>query len=693
MEIVSQYSLWWMLPIVLLSLALSTLLYYRNARESFPIWVNLILGFFRFTVFALLGFLLLSPMLKSWKTEVQKPIILFLQDESQSIALNEDSTFYRNDYPNQVESMIADLQSGYEVKTFSFGDKQFPKIPFAYQAMSTDISGALSAVYEQYGHMNIGAVIMATDGINNKGQSPYYAAQKMKFPIYFIGLGDTLEKSDLMINRQAYNKTVFLGNKFPIEVEVVASKADGEKTELQLLHNGKVIDRKKITIKSNNQKDVIRFYPEAKVSGLQSYTLRLRSIDKEVNKQNNSVRIFINVIDSKQKILMLYDSPHPDIAAIKAAIEHFENYEIEVEQFNKFTKNIKAYNLIILHQLPNASNASLRHLQAIKSARMPYLLILGEKTNIRYLNSLHMGLEIQVNRMIMNTVTPILNSNFAAFSLSKDLQGSIANFPPLSSPYGKYNVSKAIQPLFKQQIGSVKTEIPLIGVSNQSGWRSGYIMGEGIWRWRLHDYARFDNHEIFDELIGKLVRYLSLVKEQSAFDLEVKKQFEAYEEVIFDAVLYNASYEPVIDFEIEMTIKDENGKEYQYSFSKRDSSYFLNAGSFNSGIYDYKAKVAMGGKSVVRKGSFTVSASNREAMQLTADHHLLNMIAIEHDAKVFDVNQIGQIAQEISEREDIVNIQYNRLKYSDLIDVKWLMMIIVLLLAVEWFVRKQMGSY
>ncbi len=693
MEIVTQYSLWWMLPIVLIALGLSALLYYRNARESFPTWVNFSLGFFRFVVLSSLGFLLLSPMLKSWKTEVQKPIILFLQDQSQSIRLNADSTFYKNAYPKQMESMIAELQNQYEVKAFSFDKNLNNSVSYQFDGLSSNMAGSMKSIYQQYAHLNIGALIIATDGIYNQGQNPYYIAQKMKFPIYFIGLGDTLIQSDLLINRQAYNKTVFLGNKFPIEVEAIACKAQGEQTELQLIHNGKIVERKKIQIKSENQKNVIRFYPEAKTKGLQSYTLRLKSIDKEVNTKNNSVRIFINVIDSKQKILMLYDSPHPDIAAIKSAIEHFENYEIEVAQFNKFNKSIKGYNLVILHQLPNASNASLRQLQKIKQARMPFLMILGAKSNLRNLNSLHLGLEIQNKRMSMNTVSPILNSSFAAFSLSKDLQGTIANFPPLSSPYGKYRVSKSIQPLFYQQIGSVKTEIPLIGLSNQSGWRSAYIMGEGIWRWRLHNYARFDNHEIFDELIGKMVRYLSLVKEQSEFDLQVKKQFEESEEVVFDAVLYNASYEPITDFEIDLTIKDENNKEYQYNFSKRDSSYFLNAGSFATGIYHYQAKTNMGGKLVVRKGSFTVSANSREAMQLTADHHLLNMIASEHQAKVFDKNQIGQIAQEISQRDDIVSLQYNRLKYSDLIDVKWLLAIIVLLLAVEWFVRKQMGSY
>jgi hypothetical protein len=69
------------------------------------------------------------------------------------------------------------------------------------------------------------------------------------------------------------------------------------------------------------------------------------------------------------------------------------------------------------------------------------------------------------------------------------------------------------------------------------------------------------------------------------------------------------------------------------------------------------------------------------------------MIASEHQAKVFDKSQMNQIANEVSEREDIVSIQYNRLKYSDLIDLNWLLAIIILFLTVEWFVRKQMGSY
>ncbi len=693
MEIVTQYSLWWMLLVVLLSLVLSALLYYKNPRDHFPIWVNIILGVFRFTIFSLLGFLLLNPMLKSWKTEIQKPIILVLQDDSRSITMNADSSDYKTEYPKQMEGLIAQLQEKYEVKTFSFSEKIKSGVKYEFNGVATNIAAALSSVHEQYGHLNIGAVVMATDGIYNRGQNPYYASQKLKFPIYFIALGDTLVKSDLIINHLAYNRTVFLSNKFPIEVEVIARKSMGRNTEIQLIQDGKIIDRKKISIKSNNQKDIVRFYPQAKKSGLQRYQLRLKALANEVNVHNNSASIYVDVIDSKKKILILYDSPHPDISAIKSALIGYETYDVEAIQLNKFHKNIKAYNLVILHQLPNASRSSLQLIQSLKIERIPYLLIMGENTNLPNFNSLHSGVEIQNRSMNMNTVTAIYDNRFSGFTLSNDLKLMVNNLPPLSSPYGKYRVSKAMQSIFNQQIGAVQTKIPLVSIHNQSGWRTAFILGEGIWRWRIYDYMLNSNHIAFNELIVKIVRYLSLIKKQSNFDIEVKRHFNESEDIVFTAVVYNDSYEPIVENEINLIIRNENNQEYKYSFSKLDSSYLLNAGMLPAGVYNYTAKVIRAGEKLLRKGSFIVKESQLEALNLKANHHLLHLIANEHTALVFEKGKMIRIADEISKRNDIVNIEYNQLKYQDLIDVKWLTFFVLLLLMVEWFVRKQSGSY
>ena len=693
MEILTQYSLWWMLPVILVSALLTALLYYRNPRESFPLWANILFSFLRFSVFVILGFFFLNPMIKSLKSEVQKPIILFLQDDSHSIVLNSDSNYYRNDYPAEIEKLMTGLQEKYQLKAFSFASELGKSGDFEFKGETTNLSKALKSLYEQYAHLNIGALIVATDGIYNQGQNPYYVARSMKFPIYFIALGDTALHTDLMINRKAYKQTVFMGNKFPIEAEILLRKAKDKNTELQLIHDGKVIGRKKIAILSDNQKNTIRFYPEAKNAGLQEYRLRLKTIDGEQNTDNNYARLFVNVIEDRQKILLLYDSPHPDIAAIRDALEAHKTYEVEVIAFNEFRKNLKAYNLVILHQLPNINRVSFQLLQKVKNEHIPYLLILGSKTNLQYLNTLHLGIEIASRRMSTNTVRAIYNPDFGMFTISGDLQQSFNAFPPLQSPYGKYRVSKSYRSLLRQQIGNVKTDIPLAGLSNQSGRRSGFIAGEGIWRWRLHDYLQNKNHRQFDEFIGKMVRFLSLEKQHSQFDLQVKKQFEEGEEVRFDAILYNPSFEQVIEPEVEMKITDENGREYPYVFSKGDSAYFLNAGRFAPGIYRFEAKVKAFGKTMTAAGKFTVSSIGRESLDLRADYKLMEMIAGEHQAKFYDKSKMNELAADISSRKDIVSVEYNRLKYSELIEIKWIVVLLLLFLAIEWFVRKQMGSY
>jgi len=247
--------------------------------------------------------------------------------------------------------------------------------------------------------------------------------------------------------------------------------------------------------------------------------------------------------------------------------------------------------------------------------------------------------------------------------------------------------------MFYQQIGSVQTKIPLVALLNQSGWRTAFILGEGIWRWRLYDYKLNSNHEAFNEMVVKLVRYISLLKKQSNFDVEVKKHFEERDEIIFNAIVYNDSYEPIVDDEVSLLIRNENKKEYHYSFSKSDSSYVLNIGSLPSGVYHYTAQVKRAGELLLRKGSFIVNATQLEALNLKADHNLLHRIASEHDAKVFEREKMNGIADDIKKRDDIVSIEYNQLKYQDLIDIKWLAIIILLFLTIEWFVRKQSGSY
>ena len=62
-------------------------------------------------------------------------------------------------------------------------------------------------------------------------------------------------------------------------------------------------------------------YTEAGKPGLKHYTVTIEPVENERNTKNNSADFVINVLENKQKILILSDGPHPDIGAIKNTLE------------------------------------------------------------------------------------------------------------------------------------------------------------------------------------------------------------------------------------------------------------------------------------------------------------------------------------------------------------------------------------
>ena len=86
----------------------------------------------------------------------------------------------------------------------------------------SNISEFLKYIYDLYSNQNLGAIIMATDGIYNEGSNPIYAGAKLTAPIYTVALGDTTAKKDVILKRVFHNKIAYLGDKFSIQIDVAA---------------------------------------------------------------------------------------------------------------------------------------------------------------------------------------------------------------------------------------------------------------------------------------------------------------------------------------------------------------------------------------------------------------------------------------------------------------------------------------
>ena len=123
------------------------------------------------------------------------------------------------------------------------------------------------------------------------------------------------------------------------------------------------------------------------------------------------------------------------------------------------------------------------------------------------------------------------------------------------------------------------------------------------------------------------------------------------------------------------------------------SAYHLNAGKLKSGNYTYEASVQVGDKLLTDKGEFTVSPLNIEMTNTIADHNLLFNLSQSRGGEMYYPNQLDELSDKILSRDDIKTIVYRQKKYSELLNLPALLTLILLLAAMEWFIRKRSGGY
>jgi len=681
-----------MLLCLLLGGIYSFFLYYRDLKrgsKSAPLWIMMVL---RFLSISLISFLILSPLIRQSDKLIEKPIVIIGIDNSRSIILAGDSDYYRAAFPTQLNKLAEALNKKCEVKIYSLGDNLKHGFNASYTDAFTDISAFFNEVTTRYSNRNAAAIILASDGIYNKGSDPYYAAQKLSFPVYTIALGDTSLKKDIIIRQIIVNKSVYTGDKFPVEVVVEMNKCSGSGSKLTLSQGNRVIETRDVRATSNNSVQKISFQLDAKEKGMIKYSIRLSELDSEINVQNNSMDFLVEVSDTRQKIALIFDAPHPDVTAMLKALEGSSHFETNLIRTDSLPKTFASYDLVILNQLPSVLNPT--DLTPLLTSRASLLFLIGSQTDMNAFNNLKAGLMINSNKNAFLESQPTINEDFSLFSIPKKDAALFAEFPPLLSPFGQYQYSPLTEILFYQKIGTVVSSIPLIMFTRASSDKKiGIIAGENIWRWRMYNHNQQSNHEAFDLLVNKMAQYLSTRDDKTFFRIHAKSKLSENEPVEIEAEVFNATYEMINDPDVSLTITDDAGKSYPFLLSKTLKSYYLNAGFFPVGDYSYTATTKVGSTPYQKKGKFFIEKVSVEGSNLMADHQLLFRIASTHDGKMISRDSVHVLADEIISRQDIRTVSISQNRMTDLIGNPWLFAIILFLITAEWMMRKSQISF
>ncbi|MDR0971602.1 MAG: hypothetical protein LBM25_04375 [Bacteroidales bacterium] len=689
---ITSLSLWWFLPLVVLAFLWSYWLYFRSkAKKNHKKKTLYILFSLRFLALSLIFFLILNPTIKNKKTSIEKPLIAILQDNSSSIIMTKDSLEYKTKYKEDLKTLIKELSKDYRVKLISFGSRvnlieNNDIDSINYNDYSTNLSSAFSFL-ERYKTSNLSSIILASDAIINQGEDVGNYVNNLIYPIYTIAMGDTTKRKDLSISDPLYNRIAYLNSKILIKGNVIAFLAKGNSTILKIENKGKVLHQERINIDEENFSKEFSFILDATEVGLKHYTISLYPLDNETTKENNHKDIVIRIIDARKKVAIIANNPSPDISAIKQIIENNENYEAFSFLFDDFKTSIDSFDIAILHNIPSNNNQT-KLINEIFFKHTPALFFIGTKTNIDLFNKMQLSVEISQNTSLPNRAIPIINNDFSSFSIGENFQNTIKNMPPISSPSGKYRTTPLCNTLLFQEIGSIKTNYPLFAFTNKDNTPYSLFFGEGFFSWRLQNYLLDNNHNTIDEVISKSINFLGLKQDKNRFMVFSKEVFSEDEPVIFNAELYNESFEMVNSYDVSLSIKDEKGKTFNYMFIPSSNAYTLNISSLPSGKYSFEGKTKIKDETFSKKGTFFISSEKKEAILLVANSNLLYNMSEKTGGKMVYPNNILNLIKDIKQRKDIKPIIIERTINQPLTNSLWYFLIIILCLGAEWLINK-----
>ena len=656
----------------------------------------------RFVVVSFLCFLLLNPLIRSLRTLTEKPKVVLAVDNSESVAAAGRPA---------LSNALAGLQTlrqqltdkGLDVAVRTFGDTvtetDLTQIPFTRR--TTDLSGLLSGIRQDYEGRNLTDVVLVSDGIFNQGLSPTFG--QYPFAVQTVGLGDTIPKKDIQLKGIIANRIAYLGNQFPVQAEVVSDGFQGRSATVVLRQNGKELSRQPVNFGKNDTFNQLTFQATATQKGVQHYVVEVLPQPGEFSTRNNRQDVYLDVIDGKEKVLLLALAPHPDLKAIRSILEKNQNYELDIRVLTGTPAEAagsadrvpadKTYDLIILHQIPDNGGVGNALMQKLLTKNTPTLFVLGNQSSMGPFNTSNPVMQVNAQPNQSDKVTGVFNPEFKQLNLDPARLEILSKLPPMLVPYGEFRLQPGSEVVLWQQVGSVRTTKPLLALNLTSPRKTAVLAGEGLWAWRLEEYALTDKQEVVDELMQKVIQLISVKEDRRKLRVyPIRNEFVSGEKVIFETELYNDIYERLFDKPVHLDISDEKGLTRSYNYTPTSANSRFEISRLPEGAYRFRASVTVNNKAEQSSGQFVVRDLQLEALNTTADHGLLRQLSNQTGGQFYTANRINDLVRNLTNRPHPARLTSTE-EMNELINWRWLFFVVLTLAAVEWGLRKFYGGY
>lgn len=667
------------LLLILSAVAAFGLSYYQylyKAKNKSKIY--LFLAFLRFlSVFGIL-LLLINPIITRKKFEVEKTPLPIVMDNSSSITDLKASEAALEVYKKLIANSA--IQEKFDVASYQF-DSEFAlsdKFDFkGQQSNFEEVAKNLKSIYKNKSY----PTILITDGNQTSGNDYVYSFDANN-KIYPLVLGDTTTFLDLKINQLNVNKYAFHKNKFPVEVFLNYSGTKSITANFSISQGNSVLNKQSITFSPSKKSAIINVLLPANNVGLQIFKASVSSKESEKNSYNNTKNFAVEIIDQKSEIAIVSSINHPDIGALKRAIETNAQRKVTIVKPNDI-KSLQNYNVLILYQPTNDFKSVFDN---NKTAGINTFVITGTNTDFAFLNQQQNNLVFKMSSQKEDYLADF-NPQFNLFATDNI---GFENFPPLQNAFGTITTNGNVNVLLSSRIRNIATGAPLLAYAENEGRRTAYLLGENIWKWRMQNHLDQQSFEKFDVFVDKTIQYLASNNSRKSLVVNHESFYNSGEAIEITAQYFNKNYE--LDEKARLTISLTNKATKQtknYDLLKTNNAFKVNLDGLSAGKYTFAVKELT--SKTTYNGYFEVLDFDIEKQFVNPDLTKLNQLAAETQGKTYLPNQTDLLIQNLLQDNAYTATQKEITNKSPLIDWMFLLILLAILFSTEWFVRKYNG--
>ena len=654
-------------------LLISFFFYFRDkSLKETASWIRYSLITCRFFIISILFFLLFSPVFIQTKKEVKRPVLPVLIDNSKSIHLTDSS------FKSRISDFIKDVSKQVnraDIKVLPFSNQIEVGKKFTFDKQGTNIPSVLEELNESFPNENIAGALLISDGINTEGVHSFV---NDAYPIYTLGVGDSVKEPDAKIKNLYFNNIVFVGNSFITETQFQFENLNGVEQEIIFKFDGKEVQRRKYKPKTNN--DFLKFKIKVYAEEAGVFPIKVFVNNKENEKflGNNTVKRFVTVKSKKLKLLIVSDEPHPDVRAIKSSFWGLDYIELSQTTFSKDV-DLELINAVLFVGNSNSKNKR-RWLNKIILKKKGFVWLTGTQGvfNNQFFKFIRMD---ESNDKVLMKLDP----SFSLFKLEEEIKETFENSIPISVPFGKWKFTGDAQKLMLQKINGVETDYPQVVFSINDEINYSVFIGSGYWRIGVRNSMALKN------LLRKTVNYVSTKSDNSQFRINIRPEFIDTEEIIIGAEFYNkiGDFDNTGDVTIDLIKQDT--LVLKSELQRTNEKYRQNIGRLLPGLYLIRAKFKKGNKEIVKESRFFVNELTVEAEDLSMNYNFLSELSNKSGGEYFDWQNRDLAIKSLSSSKIFKTISYFELISGLLIKFKWIFYILIGLVSIEWILRKWQG--